>query len=114
MFYFYKRFSLFLFYFILYYGRRGYMGPYTNYYKPAQTTFRGPGGRPPGGPGGRPPGRPPRPPMNNNRLVGGGFLGPFLLGGLTGGLVAPFFYGGNNRPNYYYPAPYYPPYYRPY
>ena len=80
------------------------MGPYTNYYMPAQNSFRGPGGRPPG-----------RPPMNNNRLVGGGFLGPFLLGGLTGGLVAPFFYGGyNNRPNYYYPAPYYPPYYRPY
>ena len=51
--------------------------------------------------------------MNNNRLVGGAFLGPFLLGGLTGGLVAPFFYGGYNRPNYYYP-PYYSPYYRPY
>lgn len=55
---------------------------------------------------------------NNNRLVGGGFLGPFLLGGLTGGLVAPFFYGGYNRPyynNYYYPYPnyYYGPY-RPY
>ena len=41
---------------------------------------------------------------NDNRLIGGGFLGPFLLGGLTGGLVAPYFYG---RPNYYY----YPPYY---
>ena len=25
----------------------------------------------------------------NNRFVGGGFLGPFILGGLTGGLVAP-------------------------
>ena len=63
---------------------------------------------------GRPrPGRYP----NNNRFVGGGFLGPFLLGGLTGGLVAPIFYGGYNRPNtvYYYPTPYqgyYP--YRPY
>ena len=44
----------------------------------------------------------------SNRLVGGGFLGPFLLGGLTGGLVAPYFYG---RPNYYYYPPYY---YRPY
>lgn len=55
---------------------------------------------------------------NNNRFVGGGFLGPFLLGGITGGLVAPIFYG-NNRPNnyYYYPYPgYYGPYgpYRPY
>ncbi len=51
-----------------------------------------------------------------------GFLGPFLLGGITGGLVAPFFYGGGgggyNQPyytnNYYYPpmpAPYYGPYY---
>ncbi len=53
-----------------------------------------------------------RPNMNQNRIVGGGFLGPFILGGLTGGLVAPFFYGGY-RPNYYYP-PYYYPYYRPY
>lgn len=41
---------------------------------------------------------------NQDRNVG--FLGPFLLGGLTGGLVAPLFY---NRPNYYYqPYPYYP------
>lgn len=49
---------------------------------------------------------------NPNRLIGGGFLGPFLLGGLTGGLVAPFFYGNNNygygRPNYYYNNYYYP------
>ena len=46
----------------------------------------------------------------------GGFLGPFLLGGVTGGLVAPLFYGGYNRPNYYYPYPpnyyYYGGYYR--
>ena len=36
-----------------------------------------------------------------------GFLTPFLLGGITGGLVAPLFY--NNRPYYggYYPQPYY-------
>lgn len=53
----------------------------------------------------------------DNRIVGGGFLGPFILGGITGGLVSPFFYG--NRPyynNYYYypypPRPYYGPYYR--
>lgn len=45
--------------------------------------------------------------MNNrNDRFAGGFLGPFLLGGLTGGLVAPLFY--NNRPNYYYPPYYYP------
>ena len=60
-------------------------------------------------------------PMNNNsnndRFIGGGFLGPFLLGGITGGLAAPLFYGGYNRPyynnNYYYPYPYpvYGPYY---
>ena len=55
----------------------------------------------------------------DSRLIGGGFLGPFVLGGITGGLVAPFFYGGGyGRPynNYYYypypPRPY-PPY-RPY
>jgi len=43
----------------------------------------------------------------NNR----GFIGPFILGGITGGLIAPLFY--NNRPNYY-PYPQYPiivPYY---
>jgi hypothetical protein len=41
-----------------------------------------------------------------------GFLGPFLLGGITGGLVAPLFYG-NQRPYYYNYNyyPYYPPYY---
>ena len=39
----------------------------------------------------------------------GGFLGPFILGGITGGLMAPLFY--NNRPYYYIPYPYY---YRPY
>ena len=58
---------------------------------------------------------------NNDDRFMGGFLGPFLLGGVTGGLVAPLFYGGyNNRPyyyyynNYYYPYPYppYGPYYR--
>ena len=57
---------------------------------------------------------------SNDRFIAGGFLGPFLLGGLTGGLVSPLFY--NQRPyynnNYYYPYPPrpYPPYppYRPY
>lgn len=41
-----------------------------------------------------------RPNMPGNRIFGGGFVAPFLLGGLTGGLLAPAFY----------PRPYYPPY----
>lgn len=51
--------------------------------------------------------RPPvnRPPHNDDRFFGG-FLGPFILGGITGGVVAPYF---QNRPNYYQPYPY-PPY----
>ena len=40
----------------------------------------------------------------NNRFIGGGFAVPFLLGGLTGGLLAPAFG----------PRPYYPPYPYPY
>lgn len=53
--------------------------------------------------------------QNDSRLIGGGFLGPFILGGITGGLVSPLFYGGYNRPQYYYyqPGPYYTPYYGP-
>lgn len=52
----------------------------------------------------------PRPmPNNGNRIVPGGFLAPFLLGGITGGLLAPAFYP---RPIYYPPIPYYYP--RPY
>lgn len=51
----------------------------------------------------------------DNRFIGGGFLGPFLLGGITGGLVSPLFYNNGYRPNnnnyYYYPYPYpYPVY----
>lgn len=42
---------------------------------------------------------------NNDRFIGGGFLAPFLLGGITGGLLAPSFYP---RPYPVYPA--YPPY----
>ena len=45
---------------------------------------------------------------SDNRLIGG-FAGPFLLGGITGGLISPLFY---NRP--YYNNYYYPPYPRPY
>ncbi len=44
-----------------------------------------------------------RPGWNNQ----GGFWGPFLLGGITGGLISPIFY---NRPNYYQ-YPYYGGYY---
>ena len=33
-----------------------------------------------------------RRPIPGDRIIGGGFLGPFLLGGLVGGLAAPAFY----------------------
>ena len=46
-------------------------------------------------------------PNNDERIIGTSFLGPFILGGITGGLVAPYFYGGYNRPYYYSPYPYY-------
>lgn len=41
--------------------------------------------------------------MRGDRIVGGGFWGPFLLGGVTGGLLAPAFY-----PRPYYQGPFYP------
>lgn len=54
-----------------------------------------------------------RPRPNQNRFIGGGFLGPFILGGITGGLLAPNFYPRPYYNNYYYPPyPYYGPYYR--
>ena len=55
---------------------------------------------------------------NGDRFIGGGFLGPFILGGITGGLLAPAFYQSRpyyNNYNYYYPYPnyyYYGGYYR--
>ena len=49
--------------------------------------------------------RRPRPNYNGNRF-GGSFAVPFLLGGITGGLLAPAFYP---RP-YYQPYPVYPIY----
>ena len=50
--------------------------------------------------------------QNNDRLAGG-FVFPFLLGGVTGAALAPSFYN-NNRPVYYYgPMPYYYPYQTP-
>lgn len=59
---------------------------------------------------------------NGDDRIFGGFFGPFILGGITGGLLAPAFNGGygygrpsyyNNYNNYYYPPYYYPsgPYY---
>ena len=55
---------------------------------------------------------PPRPNEINSNDERCGFLGPFILGGITGGLLAPAF---TPRP-YYYNNYYYPPYYyyRPY
>ena len=53
--------------------------------------------------------QPIQPMQSDDRFIGGGFLGPFILGGITGGLLAPSFYP--NRPYPMYP-PYqpYPPY----
>lgn len=55
-------------------------------------------------------------PYQEDERVLGSFLGPFILGGITGGVVAPYFWNGNrpNYNNYYYPYPYYYPYYYPY
>jgi len=47
---------------------------------------------------------------NNDERLAGGFVFPFLLGGVTGAAIAPAFWN-NNKPMYYYP-PY--PYYYPY
>lgn len=48
-------------------------------------------------------------PNSGDRLIGGGaFLGPFILGGITGGLLAPSFYQRPYYNNYYYPYQYYP------
>ncbi len=47
----------------------------------------------------------------NDRLIGSGFVFPFLLGGVTGAAIAPAFW----RPPYnrpiYGPGPFYGPYY---
>ena len=43
------------------------------------------------------------PVRTGDRFIGGGFLGPFVLGGITGGLLAPAFYP---RPYPVYPVPY--------
>ena len=51
------------------------------------------------------------PVRTGDRFIGGGFLGPFVLGGITGGLLAPAFYP---RPYPVYPVPYPVPVYGPY
>ena len=57
------------------------------------------------------PGRPNRPNFGGNDRIG--FLGPFILGGITGGLLAPNFYPRPYYPPYTpYPPYYYGPYYR--
>lgn len=58
--------------------------------------------------------------QSDDRLIGGGFAFPFLLGGVTGAALAPNFWRPPyNRPYpvpYYQPYPPYPPYppFRPY
>lgn len=51
---------------------------------------------------------------DDNRLIGGGFAFPFLLGGVTGAALAPAFWRPPyNRPfygPYYGPGPFYGPY----
>lgn len=52
---------------------------------------------------------------SDDRLIGGGFAFPFLLGGVTGAALAPAFWRPN-YPNYYYPPfrpPFRPPFYGP-
>ena len=44
-------------------------------------------------------------PPGGNRFIGGGFLGPFILGGITGGLLSPGF-----GPRPFYPVPPPPPF----
>ena len=39
----------------------------------------------------RMPMQPIQPMQSDDRFIGGGFLGPFILGGITGGLLAPSF-----------------------
>lgn len=54
------------------------------------------------------------PNTNDDRIIGGGFAFPFLLGGVTGAAIAPAFWRPPyNRPYYgpyYGPGPFYGPY----
>lgn len=47
---------------------------------------------------------------SDDERLAGGFVFPFLLGGVTGAAIAPSFWNNNNRPPVYYyrPGPYYP------
>ena len=47
---------------------------------------------------------------NDDRFIGG-FVFPFLLGGVTGAALAPNFWGGRRYYYPYYQVPYYGPYY---
>ena len=50
---------------------------------------------------------------STDERLAGGFVFPFLLGGVTGAAIAPAFWKNNNMPMYYYPPyPYYYPYMR--
>lgn len=51
-----------------------------------------------------------RRPMPGDRFIGGGLLGPFVLGGIVGGLAAPAFYPRPAIYPVYYPP--YPPFYQ--
>lgn len=53
-----------------------------------------------------------RPSSSDDRIIGGGFAFPFLLGGVTGAALAPSFWGPGRPP--YQPYPPYPPYRPPY
>ena len=48
--------------------------------------------------------------LPHDERIAGGFIAPFLLGGITGAVLTPYFV---NRP-YYQPYPYQYPYYYPY
>lgn len=51
----------------------------------------------------------------NDERLAGGFVFPFLLGGVTGAALAPSFWNNNRPPVYYYqPGPYRPGPYYPY
>lgn len=42
----------------------------------------------------------------NDERLAGGFIFPFLLGGVTGAAVAPAFWNNNNNQGVFIPAPY--------
>lgn len=48
----------------------------------------------------------------DDRIIGAGFAAPFLLGGLTGAVLSPYFFPRPYYPQYYPYTPYYYPYRR--